>query len=72
MWRWLEKELPLELERQALTRGEFRLRIWSAGCASDEELYTLALMFALSETPQRCAPEILATDADPHVTLSTK
>jgi len=67
VWRWLERELPHELERQALTRGEFRLRIWSAGCASGEEPYTLALMFALGETPKRYEPAILATDADPHL-----
>ena len=48
-------------------RGETRLRIWSAGCASGEEPYTLALMFALGETPKSCEPEVLATDADPHL-----
>jgi chemotaxis protein methyltransferase CheR len=67
VWRYLERELLPELERQALARGESRLRIWSAGCASGEEPYTLALMFALGETPWRCAPEILATDADPQL-----
>lgn len=40
-------------------------RAASPGCASGEEPYTLALMFALGETPRRRAPEILVTDADP-------
>ena len=60
---WSEKLLP-RLAAQALARGESRLRIWSAGCASGEEPYTLALMFAFGKTSKRCEPAILATDAD--------
>jgi chemotaxis protein methyltransferase CheR len=63
----LERDiLPLLAER-ARARGEGRLRIWSAGCASGEEPYTLALLFAFSETLSGYPPEILATDADPHL-----
>jgi chemotaxis protein methyltransferase CheR len=65
VWRDLERELLPRLAAQAVVRGESRLRIWSAGCASGEEPYTLALMFALGETPKSCEPEVLATDADP-------
>ena len=67
VWSDLEGNLLPRLAAQAVVRGESRLRIWSAGCASGEEPYTLALMFALGETPKSCEPEILATDADPHL-----
>ncbi|MEA3275145.1 MAG: CheR family methyltransferase [Pseudomonadota bacterium] len=67
VWSLLECELLPRLAAQALARGEDRLRIWSAGCASGEEPYTLALMFALGGAPMSCEPEIVATDADPHL-----
>ena len=67
VWRCLERDLLPQLTVLASARGENRLRIWSAGCASGEEPYTLALMFALSNTPKSGEPEILATDADPHL-----
>ena len=67
VWRCLERELLPRLAVQAAARGETRLRIWSAGCASGEEPYTLALMFAFGEIPKNCEPEILATDADSHL-----
>jgi chemotaxis protein methyltransferase CheR len=67
VWRTLERELlPNPIDR-ARARGETRLRIWSAGCASGEEPYTLALLLALGEALRGCWPEILATDADPHL-----
>jgi chemotaxis protein methyltransferase CheR len=65
VFQHLERELLPRLEQQVLARGDRRLRIWSAGCASGEEPYTLALMGAFSETPSRCEAEIVATDADP-------
>jgi len=67
VWNCLERELLPQLALQASVRDETRLRIWSAGCASGEEPYTLALMFALGDAPKSCKPEILATDADPHL-----
>ncbi len=67
VWRCLERELLPQLVAQAAVRGGARLRIWSAGCASGEEPYTLALMFALGDTLKSGEPEILATDADPHL-----
>jgi chemotaxis protein methyltransferase CheR len=67
VWRTLERELlPNPIDR-ARARGETRLRIWSAGCASGEEPYTLALLFAFGAALRGCRPEILATDADPHL-----
>jgi chemotaxis protein methyltransferase CheR len=68
VWRTLEREILPRLAERARARGETRLRIWSAGCASGEEPYTLALLFAFSGAgPTECVPEILATDSDPHL-----
>ncbi len=51
----------------ARTRGERTLAVWSAGCASGEEPYTLALMWDLELA--RRFPElrlrVVATDTDP-------
>ena len=65
IWESLAGELLPRLTAQALARGGDRLRAWSAGCASGEEPYTLALLFALAQPPVRCGLEIVATDADP-------
>jgi chemotaxis protein methyltransferase CheR len=68
VWRTLECEILPRLAERARVRGETRLWIWSAGCASGEEPYTLALLFAFNhERLSECAPEILATDTEPHL-----
>jgi chemotaxis protein methyltransferase CheR len=68
VWRTLEGEILPHLAERARVRGETRLRIWSAGCASGEEPYTQALLFAFSHGGlTECIPEILATDSDPHL-----
>jgi len=67
VWRTLEREILPPLAERARARGETRVRIWSAGCASGEEPYTLALLFAFDEALSDCRPEILATDADPQL-----
>ncbi|MBT8762648.1 hypothetical protein KFV02_01710 [Desulfohalobiaceae bacterium Ax17] len=63
---FLEQEVLPELARQTLARGEDTLRMWSAGCASGEEPYTLALMWELSLRPlfPGLTVRILATDLD--------
>ena len=67
VWRTLECGILPDLTERARARGEGRLRIWSAGCASGEEPYTLALLFAFGAALGACRPQILTTDADPHL-----
>jgi len=63
----LEQQLIPNLIRQAIDRGQRTLKVWSAGCASGEEAYTIALIWQLQL--QQHFPgfelEILATDLDP-------
>ena len=57
------------LAAAALAAERDRLVAWSAGCASGEEAYTLALMWN-AEIAARFAPlrlEVLATDVDPAI-----
>ena len=61
-----EKVLP-SLAHRASERGDSTLRIWSAGCGSGEEPYTLAILADLrlqSRFPE-LSIEVVATDADP-------
>jgi chemotaxis protein methyltransferase CheR len=70
-----DKEIFLVLTREVLPslicgareRGDTAVRIWSAGCASGEEPYTLAIMWAVeleSRFPGMTI-DIVATDVDP-------
>ena len=43
------------------------LRIWSAGCATGEEAYSMAILAAELLTGKSCAVEIFATDIDSEV-----
>jgi chemotaxis protein methyltransferase CheR len=57
--------LPAANQLAAAT-GSHRLRIWSAGCASGEEPYTMALLWHFClPGPARLPLEIIATDLDP-------
>jgi chemotaxis protein methyltransferase CheR len=62
----LREELLPALLRDARARGESVFRVWSAGCASGEEPYTLAVLFRLGLAPAfpELRLELLATDAD--------
>jgi chemotaxis protein methyltransferase CheR len=69
MFAFLESDVMPALVRQAIERGEQRLRVWSAGAGSGEEPYTVALIWALrlqSQYPQ-VQLEIIATDIDPNM-----
>lgn len=60
-----ERLLPA-LAEQAIARGERTLRVWSAGCASGEEPYTVAILWQLDLAPRfnDLALEVIATDFD--------
>lgn len=60
-----EPLLPRVLEA-ARARGERVLRVWSAGCASGEEPYTVSVLFRLGLRPRfpDFGLEVVATDAD--------
>jgi chemotaxis protein methyltransferase CheR len=66
-YRVLEEHVLPELKR-ARQKGDKRLRIWSAGCSSGEEPYSIAILLS------RLLPDLdswnitlLATDINPHV-----
>ncbi len=63
-----EELLPPVLDA-ARARGETTLRVWSAGCASGEEPYTVGVLFRLGLKPRfpDFHLELLATDADAHL-----
>jgi len=42
--------------------GSGTIRVWSAGCASGEEVYTLALLAAEALAPARTPVDVLGTD----------
>jgi two-component system, chemotaxis family, CheB/CheR fusion protein len=63
-WRYLEREVVPEILSR---RGDDQLiRLWSAGCATGEEAYTLAMILANHLGPQEMARrvKIYATDID--------
>jgi chemotaxis protein methyltransferase CheR len=65
----LGAEVLPALAAAALVRGAPRLDCWSAGCASGEEPYTLALQWQLSlaERYPRVGMRVLGTDVDAHL-----
>jgi len=63
-WTFLQREVMPELLAQ--NRSDDEIRVWSAGCSSGEEAYSLAIMFAealgVEETLERV--KIYGTDVD--------
>ncbi|MGE5195311.1 MAG: CheR family methyltransferase [Deltaproteobacteria bacterium] len=60
-----ETVLP-EIARRATARGQREVHVWSAGCASGEEPYTLSIVWRLIVQPAfpGVSLRIVATDAD--------
>ncbi|MCC7017095.1 MAG: hypothetical protein IT564_07830 [Rhodospirillales bacterium] len=65
----LGREILPRLAEKAASRGYELLRVWSAGCASGEEPYSLDLLwrFALAPRFPGLALVVVATDADERV-----
>ncbi|MEW6544731.1 MAG: protein-glutamate O-methyltransferase CheR [Nitrospirota bacterium] len=63
---FLERAVLPELAQLAGASGERALRCWSAGCASGEEPYTLAILWRLALAPRfpDVTVQVLATDVD--------
>ncbi len=63
-WSYLQREIMPEL--LAETDPDREIRIWSAGCASGEEAYSLAMVFAEALGIEECARrvKIYGTDVD--------
>ncbi|AKU92708.1 CheR family methyltransferase [Vulgatibacter incomptus] len=59
--RLLHEVLPA-LASAAAREKRSSVRIWSAGCASGEEPYTIAILWHLAMEPARPALDLLATD----------
>lgn len=52
-----------ELRSRRRAAGEFSVRVWSAGCSTGEEAYSLAILLLESITPREAwSLEVLATD----------
>ncbi len=65
LFDYLRDELIPELVRHAQSHGQ-TIRIWSAGCATGEEAYSLAILLAehLGEELEQYTIRIFATDLD--------
>jgi two-component system CheB/CheR fusion protein len=63
-WTYLQREVMPELI--ADTEGADEIRVWSAGCASGEEAYSLTIAFAEALGVEECAKrvKIYSTDVD--------
>jgi two-component system, chemotaxis family, CheB/CheR fusion protein len=63
-WTYLQHEVIPELLTEA--KGGREIRVWSAGCASGEEAYSLAMAFAEALGADECAKrvKIYGTDVD--------
>ncbi len=69
-FRYIETQILPKLLETKLSRGETNLRIWSAGCASGEEPYSLAIILdwvmQRKNLRDKIAVKIIATDLNEH------
>ena len=70
----LEGEILPALARLGSDRGQSLLRVWSIGCCSGEEPYTIALIWKLQLQPQypNIGLAVIATDIDQKVIQRAK
>src|SRR5579859_2190289 len=63
-WTYLQRDVMPEL--QARIDGNREIRVWSAGCASGEEAYSLAIAFSEALGVEECVKrvKIYGTDVD--------
>lgn len=64
LWVFLRDCLLCKMAAEAAASGKNTLRIWSAGCSTGEEPYSLA-MVVKDSVPPNMAVSITATDIDP-------
>lgn len=68
LFNYLKERIVPELLARAKSRGQHRVRVWSAGCATGEEAYSIAILLceALGDEADRddLSARIFATDAD--------
>ncbi len=66
LFSYLQEQVLPALARQVIARNDCRLRVWSVGCGSGEEPFSLALAWRLGLPPPFAdlPIDILATDAD--------
>ena len=66
MWDRLAAEILPERARLARSEGREVVRVWSAGCASGEEPYSVAMIWRVNIAPSHpeARLEVMATDAD--------
>ena len=65
----IRETVLLNLAREAEAKGEKSIKVWSAGAASGEEAYTLAILWeqCFAKRFPRVTLEIVATDSHPHM-----
>ena len=54
-----------EIESVKKKRGRSTIRVWSAGCSTGEEAYTLAIILSAMIEDKRLKCQVLGTDIDP-------
>lgn len=67
VFEYLRERLLPQLSERVQREGERRLRVWSAGCASGEEAYTVSIIWQMEVAGrfEGLALEVVATDSDP-------